>query len=268
MPRFRILFLTLTLLTSPITFAFGLPSNIGLSGAIEGATGHCRGYVQTPKGGSPGTTDYERPSFEELGKRFDSFWQATIAARYNDYILEGNFLFLDPKAYDTLSHALTTHARKLPAGSPFEMQVDYDWYVLGFGKQCGCFGPGWVFTPKIEVNWLHYRYDFNSPFAQSQRAFTLITAGLNLAIEKPITQTVQLVGKIQFPLPLSNFTYLKVDIGINKYLLHSRCVTLSSYLKLGYLELDYEDEQTVPNHIRYTNFPYILCGLMLDLSTN
>lgn len=240
---------------------------MGIGGFLEGGKGVLHGYAQTPQGGSPGTTSFQRPSFEELQKNHDAFWQAGLQAQVFDYWVEMEYLFLNPNATHRLDTPLLTHAKHIPANELFYMQIEYEWYTFSIGK-CYQFGlQSWRFIPKLEFNWLHYDYEFVTTTVESSRGFSLITGGLNLDIIKRFNNCWTAFGRLQYQLPLSNLKYNRSYIGVSYLMWENNGICLRPYLKTGIIQLDYEDTQTIPNHIRYTNFPYIALGVSLAIAS-
>lgn len=237
-------------------------TTLALYAALELGQGPLSGFTQTPKGGTPGTTSYERPSYQELHQHEDHFGEAILGAQYHRWILEADYWHTHPKAQNTLNTGLITHAKTIPAQTDFQMGVRFDEYNLQLGYLFTDLCDTWSIIPRIEGEWLHYAYHFDTPDVQSERAFTLITAGVGFTVVKHFSDRFSGTLQAQCNLPITNFHYLKADLGLYYRLAQYRCVTLSPYVKLGMFRFDYEDQQRVPNHIRYQNFPWISLGLV------
>lgn len=231
----------------------------------EIAEGALTGYIQTPRGGAPGSTSMERPSFHELNQHWDDFYAVGVTLAERSYFVEANYICLNPKAADTLDTGLITHAKTIPVETLFTMQAQFDWFTLGLGKIFALLNESWLIIPHLQGNWLHYAYTFTSPPAHSRRAFTLITAGVGLDIVKIFNDRWTGFYQMKCDLPFTNFHYVQADFGISYELLCYGDAHISPYLKVGLIQLDYEDEQTVPNHLRYTNFPWISLGFALEI---
>jgi hypothetical protein len=250
----------LTLVLSPFcatALELTLTTALG-AGALEG-------YTQIPKGGNFGTSSFKRPTYQENNLNHDDFYQVGLQLSQDGYFCEGMYERLHPIGQTTLSQTLTTHAQTIPASRPFAMQVQFNWYTLGFGKIFNIQNTAFRLTPRLDANWLQFKYNFLAYPNQSQRAFTLLNVSAGLMIETSLNRAACLYLEGKATLPLSNLWILNIEAGYNYFIDVHRHLKLVPSLALGVLTIDYEDEQPFPNHIRYVNSPYAKIGLKFTL---
>lgn len=226
--------------------------------------GNLHAYAQTPKGGDIGTTSFKRPDFRELSKKEDLLYELGARLQIEDYFAEFHFVDISPSAQDNLTQDLITHSLYIPVNSPFDMHVNYHWYSLWLGKSFHLPLSSWVLSPFITLDYLRYHYAFSSPSNSSIRAFTLLESQIGLKIAYDLTPCLKLELQGTQSLPLSNLTLSQGTLNLN-YTLTFQHATFIPKVGLGFIRMDYEDEQTVPNHIHYTLSPFLTLGLTLAL---
>ena len=109
------------------------------------------GYVQTPKGGQPGTTDVRRPTLQELG-----IHQAPIVDRVIrlDKGKQGIYLGyqqIQLQGHTTLLQPLRTYKTWLPSYTPMESTIKFDWYRLGYFYTIQPKSGAWSIAPIIQL---------------------------------------------------------------------------------------------------------------------
>lgn len=229
---------------------------------LEGGMGKLRGFTQTPKGGDYNTTSENRPSFEEIGHTHDPFFHAEVTSHYEKIWGFVNYIHLTPANETCLDTDLLTHSRFIPATTPFEMNVHFNWYELGIGFDTADIFPRWQIQPYLAVNWLKYFYGFSSPVNNSHRDFNLLAASAGLKIEGQVAKGWLMDAKVDITLPLSELELLEASMGLNYTFSTNPHYAIRSRASIGGLYIDYEDRQNIPNHIRYQSSPYAAIGLV------
>lgn len=229
---------------------------------FNGGNATIKGFAQTPKGGSVGTTYFNRPSFTEVNLVKDAITQLGIGIKLNKQTLLIDYYKLHLHGDNSLTNDLLTHARFIPQGQPLSINLKYDWYRLGIGHDF-LIHP-WTVMPFLRGNLINYSYQFNAPAAHSKRAFDLggVTAGINSAYALTTHWQIALQGEMSIP-----FSRLKIyqgSIGLNYQGKLSTSISYVPQLALSTFRIDYLDKQLVPNHIRYHAQPYINAGLLLQ----
>lgn len=232
-------------------------------GVIQGnyEYGKLSGFAQTPRGGDYGTTSFHRPSFDEMDTSTNGFYSFGAGLKYNDYFTLFEYCHLHSQGENNLSQNLITHGQTIPQGRHFMMNIEYDWYRLSWGKDFSVnFDNRWVVTPSLRANLLKYHYHFDAMPNQSSRTFNLANIDLGLKLEYFLTTFISSYLQANYALPLSHLQIRSANIGVS-YRFISQHLTLTPKIALGFLQLDYQDEQNVPNYIRYKLAPQGLIGL-------
>jgi hypothetical protein len=222
------------------------------------------GLAQTPKGGQPGTTTLDKPTFADLGIHHAGTWELGLGIDHHGYVAQLQYRKLGARGSKTLNQDLITHDRLITAGNQFHLQVDYDWSSLGIGKAIPFYG--FVLTPMLAANWIWYEYDYHSIPAASNRAFTFF-GGTFGAILRKDWQRWGFDLEAKLPIPANNVQLYTFKAGIDYQLFQSvHHIRELPRLSVECLRVDYEDEQTIPNHIRYQVAPGLLAGLTVIFS--
>ncbi len=218
------------------------------------------GYSQIPKGGTVGSSSFERPSFQELSITQAFFYELGLGIKYHDYYMQLDYIPLQVHSNTVLTETLITHARTIPAGSPFSANILYQWFIYHLGKDFHF--AKWTLSPEIQANYLRYGYHFSSPLAASKRAFNPFAISASVKILHPFTQklSTDLQGAITFP--GTNLQIGSATFGVNYQVPYHRMQVVPR-LAMGLLQIDYQDKQPLPNHIRYNAAPFVQLGVTL-----
>lgn len=246
--------LTLFFITTPLQAWEG-------SLLLEEGIGKLRGYAQTPRGGDYNTTSEGRPSFEEMGHKYDPFFHSEAALQYQHVWAFVNYFHLTPDNDTLLDNDLLTHSRFIPANTHFDMNVHYNWYQAGLGFDTADYFATWRFKPYVAANWVKYHYGFTSPVAHSHRDFNLMTATMGVKIEHCLSIGWLLDANAEVALPISELELFDASIGLNYTFLIGQHFGIRPRASLGMIYIDYEDLQKIPNHLRYQSTPYAALGL-------
>ena len=90
------------------------------------------GFVQTPKGGNPGSTSSKRPTFEELGFDTISIYEGSIRADWDAHSIFGGAQIARLSGRSRLDEELTSQNITFPAGSYVDADIQLDWYWLEY----------------------------------------------------------------------------------------------------------------------------------------
>src|SRR5579872_663312 len=193
-----------------ILFLFCSTQSHALSVFVGGGIDHLQGLAQTPKGGQPGTTTIDRPTFREAGIDHSTWWEAGVEINVGNYFLTMQYSALHAQGSKPLPASLITHDQFIPKDEDFHLQADYKWYSAGIGKNFGLWQ--WIITPLLEAHWLHYKYAFQADSAQSSRDFTLLAGTAAVLLRK----NFELWGvdvQAKLPLPLNNVRIVEYTAG-------------------------------------------------------
>jgi len=224
----------------------------------DGGYAHVTGFSQTPKGGAMYTTSFERPTYTEAGINTDSFYALGAGYEKENYFIEVEYENLNPHGSKVLTQNLTTHDKYIPAKNGFNMNVEWNWYSLGFGRQFHV-DHIWIITSAIYANFMQYQYHFSSPVASSKRAFNMGALTVGVKFEYLFTSTFSSDIEAKATLPVSNLNIQNYTLGFN-YKITSPHFEFVPRVAIGFLLIDYEDNQLVPNHMKYRAFPQGILG--------
>lgn len=214
-------------------------------------SGSVDGFLQVPAGGNPGSSSLRRPSLHETGidhvTREDWFasmqWQNGIVyAGYQPLSLKGQSLLLQP---------LASHSLSFPAGDAVALSTTLDsWHA----------GAGWVFhapderlaiTPSAELAMLAFDARLSDHRQTTRRSYSKGAVRAGIALRYTLGPQLSLVAEGAASLPLRN-TPQMVDFrtGLELRLLPGSTACQPILFVGGSSQsLDYEDRQTLPNHL-------------------
>ncbi|MFI4936998.1 MAG: hypothetical protein ACHQJ6_00625 [Candidatus Berkiellales bacterium] len=237
--------------------------NASWQGFIFANTGYGQlsGLAQTPKGGSPGTTRFNRPTFDEANIKHNIINELAAGIDYCDYFAVLDYRQQHVHGNKILTEDLITHAKFIPQGSPFNMHIQYDWIAMWLGKAFSFNQNQSIVSPFLAGNWIKYQYDFVAPSAQSGRHFSISALTAGIAIEHYFDDRFSLDAMGQLTMPINNVRIYDATVGVNYHFVVSPHLILSPRLGLLATYINYEDEQTVPNHIQYRAKPHGMLGL-------
>ena len=232
--------------------------------SAHGDYAHIEGMAQTPRGGTPYTTDISRPLLSEAGIDDELYYD--IGAGFSIYHFFLNFIYhhLQPEGHNMLKRSLLTHNQQLVAGQDFSLSLDYDWYQVQMGNYFKVV-KGLQLSPIVEGHLIHYHYGFASyPFA-SARSFSMAATNLGLGLRFNIMESI--LGELQATtsLPFSNLCVNRINLTFNSDLQLHQHIIIRPELAVGFFRIDYEDFQLITNHIQYTATPNIALGFTLAL---
>jgi len=234
-------------------------------GSLAGGVGlsHLKGFSQIPQGGSDNTTSFQRPNFDELAIDHETFYELSAHVGFDGYYAQFIYRNLHPNGDAVLTEDLRTHAKFIPSGEHFTMQTQYRWWTFGLGWNYQATSRFTV-TPVFNGNYFNYHYGYSSLQASSHRDFDLLalTAGVNLTYQLKAHLYTQLQSEVT--IPLSCLRIYKIAFRLEPWICLNKHLNLVPKIDLGWFRIDYQDNQAVPNHIRYAAQPYGMMTLSLN----
>ncbi|MBS0287603.1 MAG: hypothetical protein JSR17_09915 [Proteobacteria bacterium] len=254
----KLLIASSALLHSPlyaITFHGGLFGYVG--------TSVLNGFVQVPQGGSFGSTSYRRPTLDELNIHHSNFYTIGALAQLNHYDITYNYSRYAPRGKTQLKNILNTHGKYINAGSSLSTLIKYDLHQLSVGRRFDY--EHWIISPFVQSNFLKFHYEYSAFPIRGARTYNV--TGFNIGLNAIYQFTPTLFGDLQItpPLPVANFTYADFELGLSKKINMRKNTSVSPRAAIGLQQLDYKDNQAVPNHIRLQNAPYVMMGFQVQI---
>jgi len=120
-------------LMAATTFAMKAPDSVELD--VSGSYGPLKGFIQIPKGGQHGSTDYHRPNFDEIGMDTNSFFNTELNVTYGEWTYYGGISGSNLTGNTTLKEDLVTHGITLKKGTEYEMDTPLRFFSLGVKKK-------------------------------------------------------------------------------------------------------------------------------------
>jgi hypothetical protein len=229
------------------------------------AYGRVDGYVQTPRGGEPGTSSNHRPKFSEIGINDATIYRLdAVASRKSDQLyFDSRFIRLSGD--DMLGQTLVSQGNTYPADSNVNSDVQLDWYAVGYRRQ---FTLGeqseWTITPSIGAALWRFHYKLDSPGSDSvDRSYSKATVQLGVETEwrpdnGPFSLDLALLGSP----PIKNFPQIFSESLLAKYRVYENpSFDVSLVGGVEYEQIFYEDHQTLSNRVRADFGPMIVGGV-------
>jgi hypothetical protein len=88
--------------------------------------GNISGFLQIPKGGGPGTTSNERPTFHEIGINQAPVGSTALTLEWGNHEIYTGANFIRLSGKDTLASTLISNGATFPAGSSVDASVQLD----------------------------------------------------------------------------------------------------------------------------------------------
>lgn len=241
-----------------------LANPLHITGHFDLGQQQITGFMQTPMGGTLGTTSFQRPSFAELDYYQDPTYSWGLGGQWYDYQLYLSHQKLMPATTHILTYPLISHNQHLAADQELSVNTRFSWYHLTLAKE---YAPllkhNLVLSPQVTTNLVQYRYQFSTTQQGSIRQFNFSNLNLGLLAKYHWNAHWSTQLHIQHTLPLFNSSITEGHIQIN-YVVHNANMQLSPYLNLYGLTLEMKDKQRVPNHICYRVKAGLKIGLMLQ----
>ncbi|MBN2689603.1 MAG: hypothetical protein JXR42_03265 [Gammaproteobacteria bacterium] len=238
---------------------FALPAlaSYGLSGDFT--YGNVRGFLQTPQGGTPGTSSYKRPSLKELGIKHSADYHVHAWYDWRKIRFFGDVNIIHIRKSTTLQNSLTTHGVLIPAGSKISSKVNFDWYQLGAGYN-------FIYhklhiTPFLSCAVLNFKYLIKNYI--KSRNYREFTPRIGVSAQYPFNNKLFLSGKIAASIPGINLNIITAQAKLNYLLINSHKIKPVVFVGTRYTYIDFKDKQTMPNYVRYIMSPAVVVGLSL-----
>ena len=233
--------------------------------------GPIKGYLQTPAGGAPGSTSHNRPRLGELGIHDAYIGQATLAATWDHNELFGGAEIIRLSGNDTLHEDLTTHGTTFAAGTSVSSDVSLDWYRFGYRYHAGFFPaandvPQLLLAPYADVLIWDFSYSISGGGAHASRAYIKPTGQLGIqAGWAPGGGAFSLNLDLSASPPgISSLPFIAAEQLDARYrFVETGRFSASALLGVRFEQINFFDDQTVPNHIRADLGPMGVVGVVI-----
>lgn len=217
----------------------------------EVRAGPSGGYLQTPKGGQPGTTSPARPTFDEVGAETLVMPTADLRFAFGHHRVHVGASLWILHGSETLQQELISHDDTYPAGTEItcDTEILAHWAGYGYALDLSRGRGTFTLTPGVGLYGYGQRYAISGGTEESTRNFTSYSPMADLELcwhpggRVHVSASLMLVA--DEALGLSSPTNA-VDAAVRLHWDISR--RASAYLAAGYSSVEHYDEQAVPNH--------------------
>jgi len=230
--------------------------------------GSLDGYLQTPAGGQPGTTSSKRPTFDELGFDTAAIVDVHASAAWGRHQIRGGAQFIRQSGSATLSEDLVSQNQSFAAGAAVKSDIKTDWYRLNYRYRLN--NPGFLadtitLSPAAGIVWFDFHYQLKGDGNTVDREYSKIGYRLGGELEWHPADRWSMTADAYIPLPVSNTPEILTLAARGQYEFWRGQGTSAKVLAgLAYEQIDYEDNQGVPNHVRLELGPLLTLGIHLD----
>jgi hypothetical protein len=212
----------------------------GFDAALREGYAHINGYLQTPTGGTPGTSDKKRPTFRELGVDDTTYTDVDLRYKMDPYAVYASARFTHIDSSGVLQKDLTTQGQNFMKGESYRHDTTFNIYHFGVQDDFG------YLTGKIELALMDFNYKLRTAEASAERSYT--KPGVRLGAEKSFKfDKLDIVVEASGSIPLPNTPYIYSVGAMVKYWLAE---SLNIGVGVEYFYLDYKDNQNLQNHLR------------------
>ena len=227
--------------------------------------GPVSGYVQIPTGGQPGSTNKNRPDFDELDINTVVMGDLAGGLGWADHGLYGGARLVRLSGDTVLSAPLVSQGMNFAAGSPVDADIRLDWYRGGYKYRflfANDDGDTISFAPAVGFVLLDFDYELQGTTAKASRGFKEGAASLGLDGEWNPEGPFSVSAGILSSLPVSDWPFIFSIQATGGYQLWGEADRGGvAYLGIGFDHIDFEDDQIVPNKIQADMGPLLVVGI-------
>jgi hypothetical protein len=205
------------------------------------------GYLQTPAGGNPGTSDIKRPTFKEFDIDDTSYMDIDFYYKSRNYTPYFGVRLIDVDSSGILGMDLTTRGQMFLTGESYDYETSFNIYRFGTKYDFA------YFSPKVELAVMDFDYQLESAGIQVTRSYAKYA--VRLGAEKNFSfDALDIIFEASGSVPLSNTPDIYTAGAVVKYWFTEH---VNIGLDVQYFFLDYEDDQDLPNHLRLEMQPAV-----------
>jgi hypothetical protein len=228
--------------------------------SLEGAFfyGPVKGYVQTPAGGSPGSTSQRRPRLGELGIHDAAIENVTAAVGWGPHEVFGGGEIIRLSGSDTLRSDLVSHGTSFAAGTVIHGDVTLDAFRVGYRYHLGFLPadngqPQVTLAPSIDALFWNFGYTATAGASRASRSYLkpTVQGGIN-ARYTPGGGRFSLEADLSASPPgISSFPFIASEQLSARYrFIDTPRFALTGLLGVRFDQMNFYDNQRIPNHIR------------------
>jgi hypothetical protein len=226
------------------------------------------GFAQVPAGGAPGTTSGNRPTFDELGIDTVAAADTSVALRWGAHGLFGGAVLTELSGSSVLRRDLISRGVTFAAGTPTRSDIRLDRYRAGYRYRLMWTdeeGTTIEIAPEVGIALFDFDYKLGAAGGPSvSRNFLQASPELGVdALWHPKGHFF-FAGGVHGAVPVSSLAIVSAQLTANYEFWKQPRWDGTAYVGVGYDWIDFEDSQTIPNHIRAEVGPPLVGGVRLD----
>ena len=230
--------------------------------------GEIHGFVQTPLGGSPGTTSPQRPTFKELDIKDAAMGDVSLTAGLYNNAIYSSARIVELSGKDVLDSPLISHGTIFPAGSLVKGDVQLNYYRVGYQYSflySDDQGAALGFHPAVGLVLWDFKYTLNGlGDLTADRSYIKPAPQIGLNWEWMPKGRFSVSGDVAGSLPISDMPFIFSTEVVGRFRLWGKEGFRGFlFLGIGYDRIEYKDKQDVPNHIKADIGPEFLTGLQV-----
>lgn len=239
----------------------GWPVSITTRGQFS--YGAMDGFVQMPAGGTPGSSSPERPTLDELDIDSAGFYDVLAAVNWRSWRLYAGYQAIPLDGSATLTRDLVSRNVAFPAGTRVSSEIDVNWFRAGAAYRFRLLDERLELMPKAEVAFVDFGYDLSGGGQAVDRSFMQTTIRLGLEARYRLHRIITAVLSADGALPIANMPQVASITGGFEFDLwpDQNRVRPVLFLGGGAQRINYEDDQSLPNHFHLDMGPYGTVGL-------
>ena len=276
LPRFRLFSVALLLSVAAWARADDLapppPTDFRLSATGGFLYGPAKGFVQVPSGGQPGSTSHNRPRLGEIGIDSASIGTIAISGTWDAHEAFVGAEIIRLGGTGTLPHDLITHGTRFAPGTRVTSDVSLDWYRIGyrhhFSFDAGANGiPQFSLAPYADVVMWNFDYRLRGGGASTSRGYLkpTVQGGVQAGWRPgggPFSLDVDLSAS---PPGVSSLPFIAAEHVTASYRFPvSTTASLVARAGVRFEQMNYFDNQRVPNHTRADLGPLLIVGFGVE----
>jgi hypothetical protein len=229
--------------------------------------GAVHGFVQTPRGGSPGTTNNKRPTLKEMDIKYAAMGDVSLTAGLRNHAIYSGARLVQLKGENVLDSTLISHGMTFPAGSSVKGNVQLNWYQVGYQHRffySNGQGTSFGLNPAVGFALLDFKYKLEGGGSLADRSYMKVAPQIGLDWEWKPKGRFSVTGGVWGSLPIYDMPFILSTEVVGNFRLWGKGGSRGLlFLGIGYDRVEYKDKQEVPNHIKADIGPEFIGGLQI-----
>jgi hypothetical protein len=229
--------------------------------------GAVHGFVQTPRGGRPGSTSIQRPTFKELDIKYAAMGDVSLTAGLRNHAIYCGARLVQLSGENVLDHTLISHGMTFPAGSSVKGNVQLNWYQVGYQHRfiySNGQGTSFGLHPGIGLVLWDFTYKLEGAGSLADRSYIKWAPHIGLDWEWMPRGRFSVSGGVWGTLPIYDMPFILSTELVGNFRLWGKGGSRGLlFVGIGYNRIAYKDKQEVPNYIKTDIGPEFIGGLQV-----